>query len=269
MWRRTGALTFLRGAALAALLVAAGAHCQPNDLLGEGDLVRITVYQNPDLTTETRLAERGVISFPLIGQIILGGLTPAAAEAQIAKRLNDGRFLIHPQVSLTVLQVRSRQVSVLGQVGHPGRFPLDDVSRTLTDILAQAGGITSTGDETVFVVRNRDGKTSKTAVDVAGMYRTGDMSSNVELENGDVVYVERAPQFYISGEVQKAGAYRVEPAMTVVQAVSVGGGLTPRGTLHGIRILRKSPDGRTTEFRARLTDAVRADDVIQIRASLF
>lgn len=269
MWRKTGALAFVRGVAIAALLVAAGAQSQPNDLLGEGDLVRITVYQNPDLTTEARLAERGVITFPLIGQVALGGLTLSAAEAQLAKRLSDGRFLVRPQVSLTVLQVRSRQVSVLGQVGHPGRFPLDDVSRTLTDILAQAGGITSTGDETVVVVRTREGKTTKTAVDVAAMYRGGDLSSNVELENGDVVYVERAPQFYIYGEIQKAGAYRVEPAMTVMQAVSVGGGLTPRGTLHGIRILRKTPDGRSTELRARLTDVVRADDVIRVRASLF
>ncbi len=116
---------------------------------------------------------------------------------------------------------------------------------------------------------NRHGKTTRTAVDVGAMYRSGDMSQNIPLENGDVVYVERAAQFYVSGEVQRAGSYRLEPQMTVMQAVSVGGGLTPRGTLHGLEIQRRTPDGRTRNIDARPTDVVQADDVIRVRASLF
>jgi polysaccharide export outer membrane protein len=206
----------------------------------------------------------------LIGEVAIGGLTPADAEARIAQQLSRGKFVVRPQVNLTVVEVRSRQVAVLGQVGKPGRYPLDGVSDRLTDVLALAGGITPGGDDNVVVMINRNGKASRTLIDVPAMYRTGDMSRNVRLENGDVIYVERAPQFYVSGEVQRAGAYRLEPDMTVMQAVSVGGGLTARGTLRGLEIQRRMPDGQIHELSpVRLTDLVEPNDVILVRERLF
>jgi polysaccharide biosynthesis/export protein len=265
----TSVLFLCGGLAVAAALAPSLGRAESQETLGEGDVVHVTVYENPDLTTEARIAANGAINFPLIGEVTLGGLTPSAAEARIAKQLSVGRFVVKPQVNLTVVRVRSRQVSVLGQVGHPGRYPLDDVGNSLTDILAQAGGISPTGDDKVVVMLNRNGKTTRSTVDVGAMYRSGDMSQNLRLENGDVVYVERAAQFYISGEVQRAGSYRLEPQMTVMQAVSVGGGLTPRGTLHGLEIQRRTPDGRTRNIDARPTDIVQADDVIRVRAALF
>jgi len=239
------------------------------DVLGEGDAIRITVFQNPDLTTETRISEGGTISFPLIGEVAIGGLTPVAAEARIAQRLAAGNFMTRPQVSLNVTRVRSRQVSVLGLVARPGRYPLDDVSSNLTDILALAGGISQGGDDNVTVMLNRDGKVVKTEIDVPEMVRSGDLSRNVRLENGDIVFVRRAPQFYIYGEVQRAGAYRLEPEMTVQQAVSVGGGITPRGTQRGMKIDRKLADGRIQRIDARPGDRLQAEDVIYVDWSLF
>lgn len=241
-----------------------------NETLGEGDVVRISVFQNPDLTTEARISDRGAINFPLIGEVAIGGLTPADAAARIAQQLSRGKFVVKPQVNLSVVEVRSRQVAVLGQVGKPGRYPLDGVGDKLTDVLALAGGITPGGDDNVVVMLNRNGKASRTLIDVPAMYRTGDMSRNVRLENGDVIYVERAPQFYVYGEVQRAGSYRLEPDMTVMQAISVGGGLTARGTLRGLEIQRRMPDGQTHELNpVRLTDLVEPNDVILVRERLF
>jgi polysaccharide biosynthesis/export protein len=168
-----------------------------------------------------------------------------------------------------VQQVRSQQVSVLGEVGRPGRYPLDDVSNSLTDVLARAGGINAEGDDNVVVVRTLNGRETRTTVDVPEMYRSGDMSHNMRLENGDVVYVRRAPQFYLYGQVQRAGAYRLQPGMTVMQAISVGGGLTPRGTLHGLQIQHRTPDGKVRTARVQTTDPVQADDVIVVRERLF
>jgi polysaccharide export outer membrane protein len=269
MWPPTRIALFFGGFLIAAVLASPLTVGESRDLLGEGDVVRITVFQNPDLTTEARLSERGAINFPLIGQVVIGGLTPAGAEARIAQQLSVGKFVSRPQVNLTVLTVRSRQVSVLGQVGRPGRYALDGVNSRLTDILAEAGGITPTGDDNVVVMLSRDGKTTRTTIDLPGMYRNGDLSNNVRLENGDTIYVERAPQFYVYGEVQRAGAYRVEPKMTVMQALSVGGGLTPRGTLRGLEIQRRTADGQTRTIDVRPTDTVQADDVIRVRAALF
>ncbi len=225
--------------------------------------------QNPDLTTETRISERGTITFPLVGEISLAGLAPVDAEARIAEKLIKGKFVLKPQVSLNVIRVRSRQVSVLGQVARPGRYPLDDTSSNLTDILALAGGVSPTGDDNVTVMVTRNGKTAKLEINVPSMYRTGDLSRNLQLENGDTIFVQRAPVFYIYGEVQRAGSYRVEQAMTVMQALSLGGGVTPRGTDRGLKIRRKTADGTFRAIDASLTDPVQPDDVIYVRESLF
>ena len=255
---------------LAASALAPAALGQTRDALGEGDTVRVTVFQNPDLTTETRISARGSITFPLIGEVALAGLDAAGAEARIARRLVEGKFLLKPQVSLRVMSVASRQVSVLGQVVRPGRYPLDGVATKLTDMLALAGGISPTGDDNVIVMTRRDGKPRRLDIDVPYMYRTGDMAKDIELESGDVVYVNRAPVFYIYGEVQRGGAYRLEPAMTVMQALSVGGGMTPRGTVRGLKITRRGPDGgESRRIDAALTDRVQPDDVIYVRESLF
>jgi polysaccharide export outer membrane protein len=251
------------------MTLSVSAFGQSRETLGEGDSVRITVFQNPDLTTETRVSERGTITFPLVGEVALGGLTPAGAEARIARQLIEGKFVLKPQVNLNVVRVRSRQVSVLGQVAHPGRYPLDDTSSSLTDLLALAGGIGPTGDDNVIVMVTRNGKTVKLDINVPTMYRTGDLSRNIQLQAGDTIFVQRAPVFYIYGEVQRAGAYRLEPDMTVMQAVSVGGGVTPRGTDRGLKIRRKAGNGNFQTIDAHLTDALEPNDVIYVRESLF
>ena len=89
------------------------------------------------------------------------------------------------------------------------------------------------------------------------------------LAPGDTIYVHRAPMIYVGGEVNKAGAYRLEPHMTVMQAIALGGGINPRGTERGIRIHRKNGNGEVKKIDARMTDLVRADDVIYVRESLF
>src|SRR6266513_896757 len=253
----------------AAMTLPTAAFGQSRETLGEGDSVRITVFQNPDLTTETRISSRGTITFPLIGEVVMAGLTPAGAEAEIAKQLVRGKFVLKPQVSLNIVRVRSRQVSVLGQVARPGRYPLDDTSSNLTDILALAGGVTPAGDDHVTVMVTRNGKTARLEINVPTMYRTGDLSRNLQLENGDTIFVQRAPVFYIYGEVQRAGSYRLEQAMTVMQALSVGGGVTPRGTDRGLKIRRRVADGKFQSIDAHLTDPVQSDDVIYVRESLF
>ena len=239
------------------------------DTLGAGDTVRITVFQYPDLTTETRVSSRGTVAFPLIGDVMVSGLTPSAAAARIADELRKGQYMVNPQVTVVMNQLRSRQVSVLGQVVRPGRYALEDSNPKLTDILALAGGVAPTGADRVTVVVVRDGKERKLEVDVAAMVRSGDMRQNIEIQNGDTIYVDRAPVFYIYGEVQRAGAYRLEDNMTVMQALSLGGGLTDKANDRGLKINRRMPDGQVQRFDAKLSDRVQSDDVIYAKDSLF
>lgn len=236
--------------------------------LGAGDVIKITVFGSPDLTLETKISETGRITYPLIGEVYLSGLTPAIAEKKIAGLLENGGFLKNPQVNILVSLLQSQQISVLGQVNKPGRYPLDG-KRSITDILAQAGGVSPEGGDTVTLVRTRQGKTTKEVIDLLDMVRTGDMQRNSELANDDVLYVERAPRFYIYGEVQRPGAYRLERDMTVQQALSVGGGLSPRGTERGMRIKRRDEKGVLREIEAKHDDLIQVNDVVYVKESLF
>lgn len=237
--------------------------------LGAGDTLRISVFQNPDLTLETRLSESGDITYPLLGQVRLGGLTVAEAEGRIAGGLRDGGFVLQPQVNVLLTEVRGNQVSVLGLVGRPGRFPLEGGRSRLTDVLAQAGGVQAQGADTVVINGQRDGKAYRAEINVPALLMSADGQDNPALQNGDVVYVHRAPVFYIYGEVQRPGAFRVEPKMSVMQALALGGGLTVRGTTRGLRLNRRDDGGAVQSVEPRLDDLVLANDVLVIQESLF
>ena len=260
-------------APLLALLLASGpSHAQapsPEYRLGPGDVVRVTVYQSPDLSLETRVGETGVISYPLLGSVRLGGLSVAQAERAIADGLRSGNFLKQPQVSLLVVQVRGSQVSVLGQVNRPGRFPVETADMRLTDMLATAGGIAPSGADIVTLVGTRNGQPFRKEMDLPSIVRSERRSDDVVLQNGDVVYVERAPVVYIYGEVQRPGAMRLERGMTVMQALATGGGLTLRGTEKGLRVHRKGSDGKIQVIQPSMDDPVRDGDVVYVRESLF
>jgi polysaccharide export outer membrane protein len=246
-----------------------GRAAQSREALGGGDTIRVTVFQNPDLTTEARISEGGAILFPLIGKVVLGGQTPQDAAHRIATHLKQGGFMKNPQVSVNVIQVRSHQVSVLGLVGKPGKYALEDAKVKLTDVLALAGGIIPGGDDTVTIVSSRGGKVIKTEVDVPAIYRSGSASVNPDIQSGDTVFVPRAPTFYIYGEVQRPGNYRLEPNVTVMHALSLGGGLTLRGTERGLKISRRMSDGTLKKIDVQTGDPVQPDDVIYVRESWF
>ena len=240
----------------------------PGGVLGTGDIVRITVFQQPDMTTEARVSDAGTITFPLVGVVSVRGLTLAQAETLIADGLRRGNFMNDPQINVYLLQARSRQVAVLGQVVRPGKYPMEESTVRLTDVLSLAGG--SNGSDTVTLVRNNGaGQPVKMEIDVPQMFLEKDMSKNIEMLNGDIVYVQRAPMFYIYGEVARPGAYRLERKMTVLQALALAGGLTPRGTERDVRIHRRNAADVVERITVEMTDPVRQDDVVYIRQSLF
>lgn len=236
--------------------------------LGSGDLIRISVYGNPDLGLETRLNSDGAITFPLVGAVTLSGLPIPEAEKKLSSMLESGGFVRKAQVNIVVTGQESQQISVLGQVNRPGRYPVEG-KRTLMDVLAQAGGMNPDGGDTASVIRKRNGVTTKDVIDVVQMVRTGDFSQDFELAPNDIVFVERAPKFYIYGEVLRPGAFRLERAMTAAQALSVGGGLTPRGTERGMRIKRRDTNGVMQIIDAKADDLLQVDDVVYIKESLF
>lgn len=238
------------------------------NVLGPGDILKIFVYGHPDLTTETKVNETGKITFPLLGEILVDGLTVPAAERKIVNLLESRDIIRKPQVNIIAASLQSQMVSVLGYVRNQGRYPIEG-KRSLTDILAMAGGIIPEGGEIVILIRSDGNRSTKEVIDVLEMIRSSDLNRNLNIRSDDLIYVERAPRFYIYGEVQRAGAYRLERNMTVIQALSVGGGLTQRGTERGLRIQRRDAEGNLQILTVSPSDLIQADDVIYIRESLF
>lgn len=265
-------LVLALGLAGGALAQPAAAEVAAQDLyrIGPGDALKITVYQSPDLSVDTKVTEAGVISYPLLGSVKLGGLTVTQAEAAIADALKKGEFVKNPQVIIVVTQVRANQVNVLGQVGSPGRFPLDLAGMRLTEVLALAGGVAqASGSETVVLVGNRGGKPYRQEIDLPSIFTENGRVNDVVVQPGDVVWVDRGPQIYLYGEVQRPGQIRLERNMTVMQALAVAGGLTQRGTLRGLRINRRDAAGRFVTLEPAMEDRLREGDVVYIRESLF
>lgn len=237
--------------------------------LGSGDVLRISVYQNPDLTLEARVSEPGLVSYPLLGSVKLGGLSVSAAEKLIADGLRNGNFVRQPQVSIAVLQVRGHQASVLGQVNRPGRYPLEQVDLRLSDLLATAGGVAGSGGDVVVLTGTRNGQPFRLEVDLPTLFSPAGRAQDVVVQNGDTLWVDRQPMVYIYGEVQRPGPMRLERGMTVMQALATGGGLNQRGTQKGLRVHRKAADGRVQVIEPTLDDKVQDGDVVFVRESLF
>jgi polysaccharide biosynthesis/export protein len=237
--------------------------------LGSGDVLRISVYQNPDLTLETRVSEAGVLSFPLLGTIRIGGLSVTQAEKLIADGLRNGNFVKQPQVTIVVVQVKGNQASVLGQVNRPGRFPIEVADMRLTDLLANAGGVAANGAEVLVLTGTRNGQPFRTEIDLPTIFAAGGRGQDLLVQNGDVLWIDRAPMIYIYGQVQRPGAMRLERGMTLMQSLAAGGGLNLRGTEKGIRVHRKTPDGKVEIIQPGLDESLKEGDVVYVRESLF
>lgn len=280
---RSSFLKFLGGSMLVMLTGLAVAQAQPQAptatadtatsktdyVIGAGDVIRVTVFQSPDLTLETRVPESGVVAYPLLGTVKLGGLTIGEAEKRIAEGLREGKFVKQPQVSILITQLRGNQASVLGHAVRPGRYSLELSNTRLSDLMALAGGVAPDGSEILTVVGTRDGKPFRTQIDFRTLFRGANAANDIVIQNNDVVYVDRAPQIYIYGEVQRPGPLRLERGMTVLQALAAGGGLTLRGTQRGIKVHRKGADGAVKELTPGLQDQLQQEDVVYVRESLF
>jgi polysaccharide biosynthesis/export protein len=243
---------------------------KPEAILGTGDILKITVYQNPDLTVDgARISEMGKINFPLVGSVEISGLTVTAAEQKIGKMLRDGGFVLRPQVTIQIGQIRSSVISILGQVVKPGRYPIETVGAKISEMMAVAGGVVPGGADIITFVGIRNGRSIKLDIDLPSILQSGKSELDLVVESGDIIYVDRAPIAYIYGEIQKPGQFRVERGMSMMQALAQGGGLTPRGTQRGMKVHRRDASGAVTILNIGVNDPVVRDDVIYVKESLF
>jgi polysaccharide export outer membrane protein len=244
-------------------------------LLGPGDVVRATVFGQPDLSGVSRIGEDGRVSFPLLGDVMIGGLSTGDAEAKIARLLSDGGYVRNAQVSIFVEQRRrtlANSVLILGHVAKPGKYPLQGISdegvQSLVDLLAIAGGTGADSSDRLLLLRRDGDNVHKVQIDLVTLLNQGELHQNVGLVGGDIVFVPETDVFYIFGQVQAPGRYRLQRGMSVMQAIAVGGGIGQRGSERGVE-LRRRVDGELRSLRADLHAELQPDDVVYVKESLF
>lgn len=245
-----------------------------------GDLVRVTVYGQPDLTTLARVSQDNTISFPFIGQVKVGDISSAQAQSNIAAALQRKGIVRNPQVNVLVEGLSSGDlVTILGQVRQPGRYPLSGESfietHTLLDLLAVAGGITDSANSRVSIFRAGAADPTSGAngvpveVDLHDLMNGGNLGdANLELRSGDIVVVPEADVFYIYGQVSRPGRYALQKDMMVMHAISVSGGVTDRGNEKGL-VVTRNENNQKKNMSAELEDLIRAGDVIYVKERFF
>jgi polysaccharide export outer membrane protein len=223
--------------------------------LDSGDLIEISVFGVPDLSTKVRISNSGDVYFPLIDYVHVAGLTVDEAQELIEKRLEDGGFVRGPHVTIFLDESASQSISVLGEVGRPGPYPAIG-ERRLYDLISAAGGLTEKAGRSVTIV-HRDSPDQKTELRLPSNLAE-DTSSNVEIRPGDTIIVSRAGIIYVVGDVQRPSGFIIQDnTLTVLKALALAGGGTRTSALNGSKILRETANG-TQEIPVHLKSILHA-----------
>jgi len=237
--------------------------------LGIGDLVDVSVYNVPELTTKVRVSNGGDVYLPLIDYVHVAGLTTEEAQSLIEKRLTDGGFLKNPHVAVFVNEYASQGASVLGEVTKPGVYPVLGEQR-LFDLISAAGGFTERAGRSVTVThRNQSDK--PVTVPLARNI-TDNPDSNVEVFPGDTVIVRKADIVYVVGDVGRPSGFLMDSGnLTVLKAIALAGGTNRTAKLNSAKIIRKGPNGmsETSVPLKKMLQAKASDVTMEAEDILF
>lgn len=242
--------------------------------VGGDDIIKITVYDNPDLETRARVGSEGNIIFPLIGKVNVAGKTVTEISQIISKMLSDG-YIVDPQVSVFIEQYRSKKVVIVGQVRKPGLYELSGPT-TIMELISKAEGLEKDAGNKIIVKRvskkdnSSDSSEEVRTVDLKKLMTEGAVAGvDISLLDGDTVYVPKAYTFYITGEVKKPNSYVYEEGLTLIKAISMAGGFTDVASKNKIKIVRNNNGQDEVINNVSIYEKILPDDVIVVPESFF
>ncbi|MEN8140630.1 MAG: polysaccharide biosynthesis/export family protein [Thermodesulfobacteriota bacterium] len=252
----------------AGLLMPGGTLLADEYTVGPDDVLKITVYDHPDMETRVRVDGNGTILMPLIGHVNVAGRSIAQVSDKLASLLGDG-YLVNPQVNVFIEGYGSKKAVILGMVNKPGLYELSGQT-TLLELISKAGGLASDSGATATIKRLKSGgKSEIITVDMRALMESGDMSQNVAINHKDNVYVAKAGMCFVTGEVKKPDAYKIDEDTTVIKAVTLAAGFTGKAAKSKIRIIRIIKGTKNILKDVELDTPVRPDDVIVVPESFF
>lgn len=258
---------------IALLLLVGSRPALANDSdysVGDGDVLKVTVYDHPDMTTVVRVSGGGTILLPLVGPIQIDGLTVDQVAEKISKALSDG-YIVNPQVAVFVQEFRSKKVTIIGQVKTPGLYELSGPS-TLLELISKAGGLTPDFGNNVTIHRKNASDPTETKIiniDLKNLLENGASALDVPVMDGDSVVVAKAKVFYVTGEVKKPDAYKFEEGTTVIKAITLAGGFTNIAAEGKVKVYRKINGKEQVAEKVDMDMPILPEDVIVVPESFF
>ena len=249
-------------------------------IIGPNDVLAVNVFNQAQLSGRFPVGADGTLAFPLLGRVMVGGLTVGAVEDELRRRLAAG-YVKDPRINVTIEQSRSQLIFIIGEVRQPGALPLTG-SMTLIEALARAGSTTERAGMEAMIVRPRSGGSATAAtlptggdasnaetihVDLKSL-QTGVLSQNIALRPGDTIFVPRADTVFVLGQVKTAGEYVLRRGMTVRQLLALAGGMTERASTRRIQVIRQV-NGKETTISVNMQTLVQSGDTIVVRDRLF
>lgn len=246
--------------------------------VGAGDVLEVKVFGEEELSRTVRVSGDGLIALPLAGRIKVENLTALEIAEQITRLLAKD-YLVNPQVSVNIQQYVSQQVQVMGSVKAPGNYNLTGRA-TLTTLLARAGGITDQGGKMLMVVResSKAGEfLPPTRIDVYSLLNKGDRSLDMEVRGGDILFVPKANEVYVIGEITNPGSIVYQEGMTLLQAISKAGAFKPSAATNRVQIIRRvngreeviKVDTRRIQSGQEKDPILQPEDLITVPVSYF
>jgi polysaccharide export outer membrane protein len=239
-------------------------------VVGGADVLAVTVYDNDDLNTVARVSSEGTIIMPLVGRVKVAGLKVSEVVKQITAMYADG-YLVDPQVTVFVQEYRSSKATVLGEVNQPGLHELQG-SISFLEVISKAGGFTHEAGNVAIVKRQKNGQgvdPDVITINLKKLVEQGDLSMDLPIHNGDRIYVKKAPVFYVSGQVRRPDAYKLEQGTTIIKAITLAGGFTDKAAPAKVKIVRKVNNREEITEHVKMDALVQPEDVIVVPESFF
>jgi len=243
-------------------------------VIGARDLLVVQVVGEPTASGTVRVEADGSVTLPLIGRVPAAGKTLLQLAADVRKALADGYFT-DPKVSVTVQEYGSQKIFVLGEVRTPGSYPLQGET-TLLAALALAGSTLPSAGDMVVINRPRhaqpaggeSGTDEFMRVNLRNLQSGLASSQNLRLQDGDTIFVPKVESIFVTGQVRSAGAFPYQEGLTVLQAIALAGGLTDRGSMSRLVIVR-TVNGAKVEIKAKATDVIKPGDTVLVKERFF
>lgn len=260
----------------------AGQEASSEYRVGPKDLLEITAMGVQEINKlAVRVSEDGRINLPLIGEVDVNNLTKSEVEKKLVGMLSD-KYVINPQVSVFIVEYKSRRVSILGAVEKPGPYELLG-RQTIMSIISQAGGMTRDAGNDIIVIRQQaDGTSSSIRISIDDLFVKGEAKLNIPLEPNDIINipVDKTVVVYVFGQVKNPGALQVKRSAipTLLQAIAQAGGFSDRASRGGVKIRRKNASGQETEITVNAKNILKGkmkdiqlleNDTIYVPESLF